>query len=321
MPSPLPALLLGLQLLAGPDPDPGEIDLLVGKIFKGYRPEVDKAVARLVYLGKPRAAVKQLVDAARDDLSTPVGNSAADALALLQVPEAGPVFIARLESPEGLARMTSCRGLGRLPVSPAGLTAVGKHVADANLGTRRECAKTLGIWGPGAQVAALGHQLAVEEDGEAATRMAEALGRGKPDAAGQKALEKALTRPDLALKNAAASALAQANVASGKSHLESLAKSGDAHLRKDATEAVGRVQTPWATQFLADRLTDADGSVVLAAGLALEARKDPRGLSGIALKAEGTQGADRALLEGALRERNITEAQRLDLIARARKAK
>jgi len=291
----------------------------IDAIATGDRPAVERAIDRIQYLGTPRATVKKLVQMVEGN--TPGSpQSALYALSVLHPVEAAGAFSDQLGSDDGQMRLLSCQGLARLPVQKKAARAVAARLGDAVPAVRRACARTLAAWKGAKQGPALARALAHEQDAEARLAEIDALGHA-PGSTSVKALEGRLEGGGETEKLAAAHGLALLGAPSGKKVLLGYATSSYPDVRGTAVQLLADVPAHWASDALAQLANDEVAATALRAGKALVDRKDPRGIPALVLRAERAKGPDRDGFESALAELKVTQAQRLDIIAKAGGAK
>lgn len=306
------ATLLCLSLLAaGNDPE-----ALLRDVARGSRPEVEKAIDRIAFLGTPRPIVAGLLRIARGAEPGSQEN-ALYALSVLHPPEAAPAFVELLGADAVPVRLASCQGLAKLPPVKGAGPAVAARLGDPVAAVRRDCARALGAWGGAKQGAALARAVAAEKDADARLAEVEALGHA-PTPAAKRVLEPLLTAGDGPLRLAAAVALARLNEPSGRKALEADLGALEVPSRVAAVEQVATLPGAWATAALAARLDDPAARVCIRAARALAERKDPRGVETLILRAERASPDDKFAFEAALGELHVTQAQRLDTLQRAR---
>jgi HEAT repeat protein len=291
----------------------------VTTIASGSRPEVERAIDRIQYLGTPRAVVKSLVRMAQGEIEGSPEN-ALYALSVLHPPEAAPVFLSHLSSDDGPTRLLSCQGLARLASPRGGGRLVAARLSDPVPAVRAACARALGGWKGAGQGGALARALAHESDSDARAAEIDALGHAAGRAS-VKALEARLSDADEAEKLAVAHGLALLGAKSGEKILLGYATSTYSDARSTAVKLLADVRAKWAGDALAALARDDDPSIALHAGRALAERKDPRAIPLLVLRAERAKGADREGFETALAELKVSQAQRLDIIAKAGGAK
>ncbi|MBS2030068.1 MAG: HEAT repeat domain-containing protein [Deltaproteobacteria bacterium] len=311
------AVVLAL-VLAGSQVSSKDVDQIMGTVSTGTRPEVDRAINRIQYLGTPRPIVSALVRMALGDAP---GNpeSALYVLSVLHPPEAGPAFLRLLDDDSGALRLASCQGLTHLKPPRGAPELVAAKLTDKVPAVRRECARTLTAWDK-APADPLAQALTKETDPDARLAELEALGhaQGKASVA---ALEPVLASKSEQERYAAARALAMLGAPSGRKALEGYLASLDPNVRADAVDLTAAVNASWATEDLATRLDDPSAHVCIRAGRALAARKDKRGVEALVLRAERASPDDKFAFETALAELKINQAQRLDIIQKAGRAK
>jgi HEAT repeat protein len=306
----LPAPVLTLLLLTG-----GGDATLLRAVGQGTHPEVEAAIDRIAFLGTPRPIVGGLLRMARGEEPGSAEN-AIYALAVLHPPEAAPAFVALLDSTSAPVRLGSCQGLLKLPPPRGGAKPVAARLQDPVPAVRRDCARVLAAWSGAKQGAALSAALGQEKDGEARLAEIDALGHA-PSPGARKVLEPMLSSTEGALRLQAALALVRLGEASGRKAMEAELSALEVQPRVDAVEKVATLSTPWATAALATRLDDPAARVCIRAARALAARKDPRGVETLILRAERASPDDKFAFEAALGELHVTQAQRLDTLQRA----
>ena len=307
------AVVLALAL-AGSQVSGHEVDQIMETVATGSRPQVDKAINRIQYLGSPKPIISGLVHMALGDTAGNAEN-AMYVLSVLHPPEAGPAFVKVLDDDSGALRLASCQGLAHLKPPRGATEAVAAKLSDKVPAVRRECARTLTAWDK-APAEPLAQALSKESDPDARLAEVEALGHA-PGKASVAALEPVLQSHSESERYAAARSLAVLGAPSGRKALEGYLGSLDPNVRADAVDLVAAVPAGWATEDLATRLDDPSAHVCIRAGKALAARKDKRGVESLVLRAERASPDDKFAFENALAELKITQAQRLDIIQKA----
>lgn len=310
----LVAALLGLGLAAS-GISPQELEQLLLTVGNGSQPQVEQVINRLQFLGTPRPATQALAKMALGEIPGSQEN-AIYVLSVLHPPEAAPAFAQLLTAEGAPLRLASCRGLTKLKPSASVAKSVGERLSDKVPAVRRQCAQTLAAWDGAGQGPALARALTSEKDPDARLAEIDALGHAKGPAP-VKALEPALKSPSHEERLAAAKSLAMLGAPSGKKALEDELSALDPSVRGQAVDAAAQVGAPWATDALAKRLDDPSASVCIKAAKALHARKDPRGVSALILRAERASPDDKFAFEGALSELKVTQAQRLDVLQKS----
>ena len=177
------ALALALALAAAPSQN--DVQAVMETVAHGSRPEVERAIDRIQYLGTPKAIVADLSRMAQGDLPGSPEN-AVYVLSVLHPPEAGPVFARLLGDDSAPLRMAACQGLGHLKPSKGPVAAaVAARLSDPVAAVRRDCARTLTAWDGAGQGPALAKALGGEKDPDARLAELEALGhapgKARPD--------------------------------------------------------------------------------------------------------------------------------------------
>lgn len=314
----LPLLILfaaGPALGAGASP--AEKSELISAIASGSRPEVNRAIERIKYLGSPRElmqAIEQMLEAG----STGTRRNAAFALRFLAAKRQTGALVRALDDEDDLVREYACVALGALRAQEA-VKPLSALTKDRSPVVRREAVAALGAIG---SKAAVKPALALLEDEVLATRLAAILALGKlQDGRAAAKLTALLKDGSETTRLAAAKSLCMLGNAEGRAVADKLLRSTEPTERRDGIRLIEEVKAAWASKALLDRLEDGDRGTAIAAAVALSKQGDGRGVQWLVLKAETAEVEDRLRLETAIEGLGLSSADRKKILASGKKPK
>ncbi|MGI5863987.1 MAG: HEAT repeat domain-containing protein [Myxococcales bacterium] len=311
----LPLLFLfaaGPALGAGASP--GEKSHLLGAIASGSRPELNRAIERIKYLGSPRdllQAIERLLDAG----SPGTRRNAAFALRFLGTKRQALALVRALGDDDEVIREYACVALGQLRAQEA-VQPLSKLTKDRSPVVRREAVAALGAIGNKAGVKPA---LALLEDEVPETRLAAILALGKlKDGRAAAKLTPLLKDGSETTRLAAAKSLCMLGNAEGRAVADKLLRSTEPTERRDGIRLIEEVKAGWASKALLARLEDEDRGTAIAAAVALSKQGDGRGVEWLVLKAEAADVEDKLRLETAIEDLGLTPEDRKKILAAAK---
>ncbi len=299
---------------AGKGLDSHELERILGR---GNRPEVNQAIERIKYQGRPQALMRTL-NAVVINGDVRGRQSAAYALQLLADKSSAGALTMALGDEDAVVRQHAANALGKLRAKAA-TKKLRELLADTSPPVRKEATTALGLIGDKAAYKELVELL---EDGTPDVRLAAILALGQlGDGRAKEKLQPLTGSPSELTRFAAIRSMAMLGDAGARKQIESMLASEQVQDRRDGVRLLDDVKQKWVAPALAGMLEDPALPVRIDAAKALSTIGDGRGVQYLVLAgaSPSVDPTEKLKLERALEEIGVSDADRKKILAAAKK--